>query len=40
MAAQSGHEGLVRVLLNYPGVQADAPTVVNVRTITYTVLHL
>ncbi|XP_066571914.1 transient receptor potential cation channel, subfamily N, member 1 [Amia ocellicauda] len=26
LAAQSGHEGLVRLLLNYPGVQADAET--------------
>lgn len=26
MAAQSGHEGLVRVLLNSPGVRADTAT--------------
>ncbi|XP_018587450.2 transient receptor potential cation channel, subfamily N, member 1 isoform X3 [Scleropages formosus] len=26
LAAQSGHEGLVRLLLNYPDVQADAQT--------------
>ncbi|KAJ8386825.1 hypothetical protein AAFF_G00166200 [Aldrovandia affinis] len=26
LAAQSGHESLVRLLLNYPGVQADAET--------------
>ncbi|XP_050400941.2 ankyrin-1 [Patella vulgata] len=26
LASQSGHEGLVRLLLNCPGVQADAPT--------------
>ena len=29
MAAQSGHEGLVRVLLNSPGVQADAITTLH-----------
>ncbi|XP_012944835.2 ankyrin-3 [Aplysia californica] len=29
-AAQSGHEGLVRILLNCPGVQTDAPTSVTV----------
>ncbi|XP_078580181.1 uncharacterized protein LOC144864139 isoform X2 [Branchiostoma floridae x Branchiostoma japonicum] len=29
LASQSGHEGLVRVLLNYPGVQADAQTAVQ-----------
>ena len=32
LASQSGHEGLVRVLLNSPGVQADTPTIVNVRS--------
>lgn len=26
LAAQSGHEGLVRLLLNSPGVQADVST--------------
>ncbi|XP_075437754.1 uncharacterized protein LOC142476069 [Ascaphus truei] len=26
LASQSGHENLVRLLLNYPGVQADSPT--------------
>ncbi|XP_069477814.1 serine/threonine-protein phosphatase 6 regulatory ankyrin repeat subunit B-like isoform X2 [Ambystoma mexicanum] len=29
LAAQSGHENLVRLLLNYPGVQADTPTSVQ-----------
>ena len=30
MASQSGHEGLVRLLLNSPGVLVDAPTAVHV----------
>ena len=30
LAAQSGHEGLVRMLLNSQGVQADAATNVQV----------
>ena len=30
LAAQSGHEGLVRLLLNSPGVQAEAATMLLV----------
>lgn len=30
LASQSGHEGLVRLLLNSPGVQADAATKMQV----------
>ena len=29
LASQSGHEGLVRVLLNSPGVQVDAATSIH-----------
>ncbi|XP_043922219.1 serine/threonine-protein phosphatase 6 regulatory ankyrin repeat subunit A-like [Protopterus annectens] len=36
LAAQSGHESLVRLLLNYPGVQADTQT--NIQG--FTPLHL
>lgn len=32
LASQSGHEGLVRLLLNYPGIQADATTHMQVKT--------
>ncbi|MFT7811579.1 serine/threonine-protein phosphatase 6 regulatory ankyrin repeat subunit B-like isoform X1 [Arapaima gigas] len=39
-AAQSGHEGLVRLLLNYPGVQADAQTDVVCLSQGSTPLHL
>ena len=31
LAAQSGHEGLVRLLLNSPGVQADVSTNAQVK---------
>ena len=37
LAAQSGHEGLVRLLLNSPGVQADVST--NAQVCKY-VVHL
>ena len=30
LAAKSGHEGLVRLLLNCPGVQADTVTMIQV----------
>lgn len=31
LAAQSGHENVVRLLLNSPGVQADAETNIQAR---------
>uniref|UniRef100_A0A672L2U6 Uncharacterized protein n=1 Tax=Sinocyclocheilus grahami TaxID=75366 RepID=A0A672L2U6_SINGR len=31
LAAQSGHENMVRLLLNSPGVQADAETNIQAR---------
>ena len=34
LAAQSGHEGLVRLLLNFQGVQVDAATSIQVFTVT------
>ena len=30
LASQHGHEGVVRLLMNSPGVQVDAETAVNV----------
>ncbi|XP_052825426.1 serine/threonine-protein phosphatase 6 regulatory ankyrin repeat subunit B [Octopus bimaculoides] len=40
MAAQSGHEGLVRILLNSAGVYFDAYTAINVDKHKRTALHL
>lgn len=35
LACQNGHEGVVRLLMNSPGVQVDEPTTVNVSFFLY-----